>query len=143
MGGTAEHDAAQEEIVFLVPADCRVVIDLKSRRLAYATWRSIVVSGAFLMLDEDVQSAIILHELAHLKKKHALKRVFWILTGKWFSIPKLLAAAREQEFEADDYVGTMGYAKALMRFLVTHKSPDGGFHPKPSERIARLLVRHV
>ena len=96
-----------------------------------------VVTGRwFPRFSEDEQAAIISHEQGHIHHRHALVRIWWLVTGRW---KHLLYKCRLQEFEADAYAVTQGHADALVKFLRKVQMPEGPLHPASSDRIDNIL----
>jgi len=123
--------------MFLIPRNVDILISWNSDRIAYSNpmKNRIVVGRHFLVLPEDQQSAIILHESAHLRLGHTAKRMKWLFKGKWRKLSEL---AHQQEFEADAVAAKYGHAPAMIDFLTHWPAEQSAFHPSTEERIARL-----
>lgn len=82
----------------------------------------IVVDGVFMTFNENVQNALIHHELAHIEMKHSenINKVKYMLTNL-FTVPKI-------EYEADEYaakiVGLDNMVDALKCLMDTYYLND-------------------
>jgi Zn-dependent protease with chaperone function len=100
-------------------------------------WKKIVVGPSFNRLDDREAGAVLLHEAGHCKLRHLEKRLkmLWLVL---ISPQKLLRICLEQEFEADRFAARCGYGNDLIRLFHRLAEQPAPFHPKMSERIARL-----
>ena len=105
----------------------------------------VVVTGRhFNRLHEIEKAAVIAHERGHIYHMHQLKRIWWLVSFQWNSIPERCHA---QEFQADRYAVTAGKGEGLMRFLArfhSHKSPPNytSLHPPVEDRLKRIRRWH-
>jgi len=97
----------------------------------------ILLGDSFFVLTASEQLAVIAHEQAHIDRRHALRRVWWLVTMQWRNIYE---RCREQEFEADRIAAQNGHAKGLLSFLsrLSPESDGSPLHPTPQERIESL-----
>lgn len=100
-------------------------------------WKKILIGPLFLRLSEREAGAALLHEAGHCKLRHLEKR----LTMAWLvliSPQRLLRFCLDQEHEADRFAAQCGYGADLAGLFARMEQQKGWFHPKLSERIARL-----
>jgi Zn-dependent protease with chaperone function len=97
---------------------------------------AVIVTGRFFdELHADEQKAIIAHEQGHLYHRHLLKRLWWLVSFQWRD---LAARARAQEFEADLYAATKGFADGMISFLERIHPHENPLHPTPEARIEEI-----
>jgi Zn-dependent protease with chaperone function len=101
-------------------------------------WHWIVVGPEFRFLNEREKGAVLLHEAAHCRLQHRLKRILW--TWLVFVSPrKLLEICQEQEYEADRFAAGCGYRDDLVSvFQKLREEADAPYHPSLASRIERL-----
>jgi hypothetical protein len=100
-------------------------------------WGTIQTSDRFYALPIEQQIAVSMHEAAHIKRKHAWKRLWWILTGRAFS-ERFFEMCAAQELEADSYVRDWGYGRELAAFLIS-RGPDTALgYPSTRRRLENL-----
>ena len=104
--------------------------------VAYWPGGAIVLGRHARYLAPTEVQAVLLHEEGHLVHRHALRRVWWVLSFQWRD---LADRCRRQELEADRYAidrgAALGLHKFLARFPASHKN---ALHPTPGERIAHI-----
>jgi hypothetical protein len=103
-------------------------------------WGTIQTGDWFAYLTADEQSAVIMHEAGHIRKRHHARRLWWVLSLKALLRPEqYFAMCEQQEYEADRYAKAQGWGDELISFLITHgarvKSPG---YPSNQERIEAL-----
>lgn len=104
-------------------------------------WGTIQTTDRFYALPIEQQIAVSMHEAAHIKRKHAWKRLGWILTGKAFRQPdRFFEMCAAQELEADSYVRDSGYGRELATFLILHVRGATLGYPSVSNRLENLNV---
>lgn len=82
-----------------------------------------------------------MHEAAHIKHKHAWKRLGWILTGKaFFRTERFFAMCAAQELEADSHVRDSGYGRELAAFLISRGMSAAPGYPSVRSRLENLNV---
>ena len=96
-----------------------------------------IVTGAFFWrLYFWEQLAVIAHERAHIRRRHALYRVWWLITGQWQG---LATRCKDQELQADRDAALEGHAHGLLSFLNRVKPPPNSpWHPTHQERISAI-----
>jgi len=102
-------------------------------------WGTIQTSDRFYALPIEQQIAISMHEAAHIKHKHAWKRLWWILTGRAFS-ERFFEMCASQELEADSYVRDSGYGRELATFLISRGMSVAPGYPSVRRRLENLHV---
>lgn len=118
-----------------------IVLSTKLRLFAMSVG-PVVVTGLYLdLVSRAEREAVISHEIGHIIHLHALKRIWWILSGRWSGIQQ---RCRNQEFEADRYAVMNGHGGPMLRFLNRTRTPhNSAFHPSSDERIAAIRRFHV
>jgi Zn-dependent protease with chaperone function len=104
--------------------------------LAMTVGSRVVTGKWFPRFTEEEQAAIIAHEEGHIYHKHALVRIWWLVTVRW---KHLLYRCKLQEFEADAYAVIQGHAEGLIKFLHKVHMPEGPLHPASSDRLENIL----
>jgi len=96
-------------------------------------WKKITVGKKFFDFNDDVQEAILAHEMGHVKGFHIEQKILCLILCP-FALKWLF---RRQEFIADEYAAKLGHASSLMKVL---RSDLGGglTHPSDMERRQRL-----
>jgi Zn-dependent protease with chaperone function len=96
----------------------------------------VVVTGRwFPRFTQEEQEAIIAHEDGHVHHKHAMMRLWWLVTFRW---KHLFYRCRLQEFEADAYAVIKGHKAGLTQFLVKAWMEEGPLHPSSHDRLANI-----
>lgn len=125
--------------MFRLPPNVPVVIDMRRGTYAHSVgwpWREKIICGAFFaVLPEDMQSAIIAHEYAHIRLKHSRARIKAFLLLQWHRLADL---AQGQELEADRYAAEQGYRRQMIQFLRNAKHAPGPWHPTHEARVDAL-----
>jgi Zn-dependent protease with chaperone function len=103
-------------------------------------WGTIRTGPQFQKLTPGEKAAVIAHETAHIRNHDSLKRIWWLVTLRYFFRPEWVAQkCKDQEFAADQYVKDCGLAPWLAMFLARAKDDSGGpFHPSVMERVRAL-----
>jgi hypothetical protein len=99
-------------------------------------WGTIQFGDAFYQLTELEQCAVIAHEQGHIHHRHALKRLWWLVSFQWKGFFERCEA---QELEADQYAAERGHAAGLISFLFRqglHVKSDG--YPTHKQRIEAI-----
>ncbi len=91
------------------------------------------VSDAFFLLTGREQRAVLLHEEAHLRGHHLVKRLLFL---PLFWTPWGMKLAVKQELEADAFAASCGFGAELLR--VVRRYPSGHYYPDKNARIAHL-----
>lgn len=99
--------------------------------------KSIIVGARFMMLDAEVQAAVLLHEVHHCRAMHLEIRCL-LLPFCWSGWARRIG--RQQELDADIYAARQGYASELMRFIAESPVAHAPFHPSPLERLNNLVA---
>lgn len=91
------------------------------------------VSHAFYRLTGREQRAVLLHEEAHLRGHHLIKRLLLLplYNTRWG-----MALAVRQELAADAFCARQGFGAELL--AVIRRYPSGHFYPNKNERIEHL-----
>lgn len=97
-------------------------------------WKEIVVGPDFFRFPPAEQAALLLHEAGHVKLQHLEKRLLCLFTP-W----RIPALCRAQEFEADAFVRSIGYARQLAGAFSRLQSTPSPLYPPLSERLQRLI----
>jgi hypothetical protein len=99
-------------------------------------WGTIQTGDLFRKLSAAERSAVIVHELGHIRYRHALKRIGRLLTFRWRGF---FAMCEQQEFEADQCAVDGGQRRGLESFLLRHasrvKSPG---YPTAAQRLEAI-----
>jgi hypothetical protein len=104
-------------------------------------WGTIQTTDRFYALPIEQQIAVSMHEAAHIKHRHAWKRLGWILTGKaFFQSDRFFAMCATQELEADRHVRDGGYGRELAAFLILHVRSTAPGYPSVRSRLENLNV---
>jgi len=104
-------------------------------------WGTIQTTDRFYALPLDQQIAVSMHEAGHIKRKHAWKRLWWILTGRaFFHTERFFAMCAAQELEADSYVRDNGYGADLAAFLISRGMSAAPGYPSVRRRLENLHV---
>jgi hypothetical protein len=104
-------------------------------------WGTIQTTDRFYALPIDQQIAVSMHEAGHIKRKHAWKRLGWILMGKaFFQTERFFEMCAAQELEADSYVRDSGYGRELATFLISHVRSTAPGYPSVRRRLENLNV---
>lgn len=134
-----------------------------SESRGFLLWKKIIVGRSWETLSRREQGAILLHEVGHIKRMHAEKRLLpsiWmhlrfplkmlsILRAKnevearslWDEVLEdsgVAALARAQEFEADKFCADCGYGLDLAMAFSRMKTHIDPLHPSTEERLLRL-----
>jgi Peptidase family M48 len=108
-------------------------------------WGTIQLGEEFTLLSEREQAAVLAHEHGHIHHRHALKRLWWMLTFRaCFNWKGFLAMCEAQELEADSYAVECGHAPGLIQFLLNsapRTKVDG--YPTIHERLGNIHVRRI
>ena len=112
-----------------------MIIATRINIVAMSVGRHIVTGRQFERLDDFEQAAVIAHEMGHIFHRHALHRLWWLISFQWDNI-KLRCSA--QEYEADAFAKQHGHVDGLIHFLKRCKNEESLLHPSPQERILRL-----
>lgn len=102
-------------------------------------WGTIQFGDDFHRLPKFEQEAVLAHEQGHIHHRHALKRLWWLLSFQWKGFFERCEA---QELEADRYAAERGHAAGLISFLFRHGQhvkSDG--YPKVRQRLEAIHVR--
>src|SRR5260370_1726825 len=93
-------------------------------------WGTIQTTDRFYALPIEQQIAVSMHEAGHIKRRHAWKRLGWIVTGRAFLQTEwFFDLCAMQELEADSYVRDSGYGRDLAAFLISHDTSATPGHP--------------
>lgn len=101
-------------------------------------WGTIQLGDDFYRLSPLEQTAIVAHEEGHIHHKHALKRLWWIVSFQWDGFYE---RCEQQELEADRYAVERGHAAGLISFLFRsnlHVKSAG--YPTHKQRIEAIHV---
>ena len=102
-------------------------------------WGTIQLGDGFYRLSDLELAAIVAHEEGHIHHRHALKRLWWMVSFRWKGFSQRCEA---QEMEADRYAVERGHAPGLISFLFRQqmhvKSPG---YPTARRRIEAIHVR--
>jgi hypothetical protein len=99
-------------------------------------WGTIQLGEDFYCLSELEQQAVIAHEQGHIRHRHALRRLWWLVSFQWKGF---LERCEAQELEADRYAVERGHAPGLISFLFRqglHVKLDG--YPTHRQRIEAI-----
>jgi Zn-dependent protease with chaperone function len=99
-------------------------------------WGTVQIGEAFHLLSEAQQRAVIAHERGHIHHRHALKRLWWMISFQWKGFFERCEA---QELEADQYAAQHGHKEGLVSFLTRWSQPvkaDG--YPTVEQRLENL-----
>ena len=101
-------------------------------------FQRIEVGAGWKALPARIQTAVLLHEVGHLRKNHQAKRLLNILTAV-FARDRFNAMCRAQEFEADAYAKQCGFGEELAALYTAliHTGQDARY-PSMDSRIAEL-----
>lgn len=114
------------------------IIKRESKHLAYVTgilwWKKLYIHTKFTKLSKEMQCAVIAHELGHIKHFHTEQRILCILFLPFLYV-KL---CRWQEFQADSFAASLGFADPLRYLLCSLKDVGGLVHPTHRERVKNL-----
>lgn len=106
-------------------------------------WRAVFVHPIFHRLPAPIRTAILAHEEGHLMLGHTRQRLRWLFSGRWWRDPEgVRAALKNQEYEADAYCASRGFADFLIAFLLKSQDHATKVRPSSQDRIARLRVHH-
>ena len=112
------------------------VIHTQADLIAASVWPWIIVTGKYFEdLKDDQARAVISHEIGHLKKHHAIIRIWWLLSLQWRNIA---ARCRQQEMDADEYAVRDGHGNGLISFLLLVKSHISPLHPTHVDRMKNI-----
>ena len=99
-------------------------------------WGTIQTGDLLDKLPNDEQWAVFFHELGHLHHRHAIKRIWRLVTFRWRGF---YAMCEQQEFEADQFAVDQGQRRGLESFLLRHasrvKSPG---YPTAAQRLEAI-----
>ena len=101
-------------------------------------WGTIQLGDDFYRLSELEQRAVIAHEQGHIYHRHALRRLWWLVSFQWDGFFERCEA---QELEADRYAAARGHAAGLISFLFRqslHVKSDG--YPTVKQRLEAIHV---
>ena len=101
-------------------------------------WGTIQLGDDFYRLTELEQNAVLSHEEGHIRNRHALKRLWWLVSFQWKGFFERCEA---QEIEADRYAVEHGHAAGLISFLFRcqmHVKSAG--YPTHKQRIEAIHV---
>lgn len=99
-------------------------------------WGTVQLGEDFYRLSKLEQAAVIAHEEGHIHHRHALKRLWWLVSFQWEGF---LERCEAQELEADRYAVERGHAAGLISFLFRlglHVKSDG--YPTVRQRIEAI-----
>ena len=81
-------------------------------------WGTIQFGAGFYLLTDLEQRAVVAHEQGHIFHRHALKRLWWIISLRaFFNWDGFLKMCESQELEADHYAVDHGHFAGLYYFL--------------------------
>ncbi len=104
-------------------------------------WGTIQTTDRFYALPIEQQIAVSMHEAAHIRHKHAWKRLAWILAGKaFFQTDRFFEMCAAQELEADSHVRDSGYGRELAAFLISRGMSTAPGYPSVRSRLENLNV---
>ena len=105
-------------------------------------WGTIQTTDRFYALPIEQQIAVSMHEAAHIKYKHAWKRLGWLfLIGLGLLKPEaFFARCAAQELEADSHVRDSGYGRELAAFLISRGMSAAPGYPSVRSRLENLNV---
>lgn len=129
----------------------RVDFDPRCRTITQARglwpFYRIVVGREWFSLEGEARAAQVLHEVAHCRMHHALKRfaalplvILWYIGERCGQVACSLT--QQQELAADRYAADHGFALDLARSLERFPAPESPFYPSHETRIAILRARH-
>lgn len=96
-----------------------------------------IVTGRYFKLLREAQAhAVISHEMGHITHRHALRRIWWLLSFQWEDMAE---RCKRQEFEADLFAVSRGHGRGLLDFLHGVQPHFSPLHPTQKERIAAIL----
>jgi Zn-dependent protease with chaperone function len=103
-------------------------------------WGTIQIGPAFQHLTPLEQEAVLAHERGHVAHRHALKRLWWIVSLRAvFNFDGFLALCEQQEFEADRYAAELGHRAGLAAFLASRIwEPKSAGYPSARERLEAI-----
>ena len=97
----------------------------------------IIVGPAFFALDEHEQTAVLYHELHHVRNHHLETRWLFLF---FFWTRRIRLKIHKQELSADAFAVSKGYGVELLR-VVKRATQNGPFYPDLDFRISHLLKR--
>ena len=102
-------------------------------------WGSIQFGEAFDNLTPAEQAAVIAHERGHIAHRHALKRLWWMVSFQWKGF---FERCEKQEMEADWYAVVRGHRAGLISFLFrSNPHVKSAGYPTHQQRIE--AIHHV
>ncbi len=105
-------------------------------------WGTIQTTDRFYALPSEQQIAVSMHEAAHIKHRHAWKRLGWLLLIGFnlLTVETFYARCAAQELEADSHVRDSGYGRELAAFLISRGMSTAPGYPSVRCRLENLNV---
>lgn len=120
-----------------VPVHMTDDVDIVAQARGIWPWKKIVVGPVWHTLATDLRTAILLHEIWHVKMFHVEQRLLMIplYWTKW-----VRRIVEEQEFRCDAHAAECGFGLEMARVIRRiHAQDPSEWHPKPGTRILRLM----
>ncbi|MBN3809424.1 M48 family metalloprotease [Paraburkholderia sp. Ac-20347] len=103
-------------------------------------WGTIRTGPGFRFLSPQEKAAVLAHERGHIAKRHALKRLSWVITLRALrDLDGFLQMCKAQEYEADQHAVSEGHLVGMQVFLAKRIGlPAGPGYPSARDRLEAL-----